>query len=116
LQKLGLNVGNDVFFDTVRVDVGPNKASDAVQHLLKKGVNVRKLNDNVVTISLDETVTEGDISLLLGGFADAAGKKLAFTPASLAKEVPAQKLGSFARSRYFLIEIAFAQPKPTHDA
>ncbi len=102
LTKLGLQVGNTPVFDTVHVDLGTKKAAEVAKSLLKRGINVRLYSENAVTVSLDETTTEKDLSLLFEGFAEVAGTKLNFTPASIAAQLTPVNLGPLARGKPYL--------------
>jgi len=102
LSKLGLQVTNGPVFDTIRVDLGTKKAADVTKALVKRGINVRQFSDNEVTVALDETTTDKDLSLLFEGFSEVAGTKLNFTPHSIAAQLAPVNLGSLARSKPYL--------------
>jgi len=107
VSKLGYNVPNQLFFDTVKVNLkGKTTANELMNVLVKKGINIRKLNDSEVSVALDETTSEKDVSALLEGFAEAAKGKLSFTPSSLVKE-SGSKLGNFARTSKYLTHPVF---------
>jgi len=94
LTKMGFKQENATFFDTVRVNVGSGKAQAVNAALLKRGINIRVLNNDTVTVSLDETTSEQDLTNLFEGFAEGAGKsRPSFTPLALYSEV-SSKLGS----------------------
>ena len=65
--KIGYKIANSKYFDTLRVELGNVKSSDLVKSLAKKQINVRVINDNAVSISLDETVSEKDLVNLFEG-------------------------------------------------
>lgn len=102
LGKLGYKISHQTFFDTVRVDLGNKKASDVAAACQKRGINVRSFNDNTVTVSMDETVTERDLKLLFEAFAESASAKINFTPADLAKQLQPNISGKLARTTPFL--------------
>ena len=82
-KKLGLSVGQQPFFDTVRVEV-----SDALliaKKAVDEGVNLRVLDDKTLSISLCETTTLEDVDQLL--FILNTGSKPGFTAESLADKV-----------------------------
>jgi len=109
INKLGLTTPHKVFFDTVKVDLtGKAKASDLLQILVKKGINIRKIDENSVSVSFDETTTQKDVTLLLEGFAEAAKGKLSFSVESLQNEGKSN-LGSFARTSDFLTHATFSK-------
>jgi len=106
VSKLGYTVPNQ-FFDTIRINLkGKTTANELMSVLVKKGINIRKLNDNEVSVALDETTTEKDVSLLLEGFAEAAKGKLNFTPSSIVKDSP-PRLGNFTRTTKYLTHPVF---------
>eukprot|EP01114_Cavostelium_apophysatum_P003367 TRINITY_DN1319_c0_g3_i1.p1 TRINITY_DN1319_c0_g3~~TRINITY_DN1319_c0_g3_i1.p1 ORF type:complete len:1010 (-),score=304.66 TRINITY_DN1319_c0_g3_i1:65-3094(-) len=107
VSKLGFTVPKDAFFDTVKVGLnGKVTAAELMHHLVKKGINVRKLDENTVTVSFDETTTERDVTLLFEGFAEAAKSKVTFNPASLAKE-SGSRIDGFARKSEYLTHPIF---------
>eukprot|EP00827_Trimyema_finlayi_P005488 TRINITY_DN585_c0_g1_i10.p1 TRINITY_DN585_c0_g1~~TRINITY_DN585_c0_g1_i10.p1 ORF type:complete len:1001 (+),score=385.15 TRINITY_DN585_c0_g1_i10:64-3003(+) len=56
------------FFDTVCIEVENGKAKYYVDKLLEKEINIRKINENMIGFSLDETTTMADIIELLDIF------------------------------------------------
>ncbi len=60
----GLKVVHGNFFDTLHVDLVDKSADDVVSRAAKAGINLRKLGDHGVGISVDETTTEDDLSRL----------------------------------------------------
>lgn len=72
VKQLGFATVNDTFFDTLTIDTG---ARTAQIHALAnaKRINLRRVSDTRVGISVDETTTCGDLAELLGIFAQAAG-------------------------------------------
>lgn len=82
-KKLGHNVGDKPFFDTVRIDVGD--ADKVISAAVAEGCNLRKLNSSTVTVSLDETTRIADIDQLLKIFN--GGSPAGFSAESLASEV-----------------------------
>ena len=69
LERLGFEVDSNPRFDTIRVKLGPRrdtilaKAEEAL-------INFRLFDDDSIGISLDETVSEGDLQTLLSLFDD----------------------------------------------
>ena len=111
-QKLGLETGSEPFFDTVRIKSGSSK--DLVQRALDQGVNLRRLDDETVTVSFDEVTTIADVDQLfaiLNG-----GSKPDFSAASLASEVcprPLQPMAAAAcvSSRLCICWVAGNSPR-----
>ncbi|MCF7708930.1 MAG: aminomethyl-transferring glycine dehydrogenase [Verrucomicrobia bacterium] len=63
--KLGLQVINDSFFDTISIKVEAEKAQDILDHAAKSQVNLRLLDSTTLSVSLNETTTDDDLDLLL---------------------------------------------------
>ena len=72
LKQLGYVVVNDTFFDTLTVETGARTAAvhDTAKGL---GINLRRVSDTRVGVSVDETTTRVDLADLLKVFAHAAG-------------------------------------------
>ncbi|PRE49280.1 aminomethyl-transferring glycine dehydrogenase [Burkholderia multivorans] len=72
VKQLGFATVNDTFFDTVTVDTG---ARTAQVHAFAnaKRINLRRVGDTRVGVSIDETTTRDDLADLLAVFAQAAG-------------------------------------------
>jgi glycine dehydrogenase len=68
LQQLGFEIAHENFFDTLHVDLGDKSADPILSRAATAGMNLRKLNNNTIGISLDETTSETDIELLMSIF------------------------------------------------
>ena len=77
LSQLGFKLASDSFFDTVTVDTG---AQTTTVHAAANSarLNLRRVSDSQVGVSLDETTTRADIKLLWAVFGGEAGSKLDF--------------------------------------
>ena len=65
LQKMGCVLLHDTAFDTLGVVMAsPQAASELQARAVDAGVNLRRLNDHTIGISLDETTTREDVQLL----------------------------------------------------
>src|ERR1700730_843070 len=62
LADSGLKIVHQNFFDTLHVDLGDKTADEINSRTEKIGINLRKLGDHAVGISLDETTTEKDVA------------------------------------------------------
>ncbi|RKU01793.1 glycine dehydrogenase (aminomethyl-transferring) [Burkholderia sp. Nafp2/4-1b] len=72
VKQLGFATVNDTFFDTVTVDTGARTAQ--VHEFAKvRRINLRRVSDTQVGVSVDETTTRDDLAALLAVFAQAAG-------------------------------------------
>jgi glycine dehydrogenase len=67
LRALGHGVIHQSFFDTLRVEPSGG-ADEVIQKALSRGINLRRLDDRTVGISLDETVGAADLADLLAIF------------------------------------------------
>src|SRR6202171_4006932 len=68
LQQLGFEVAHENFFDTLHVDLGDKSADPILSRAAAVGMNLRKLSNNTIGISLDETTSKTDIELLMSIF------------------------------------------------
>ncbi len=70
LTLMGLEQRNADYFDTVRIDV-PSGVEAVKRTALAAGINFRYPDDRTVDVSLNETVTTGDVIDIVGVFAAA---------------------------------------------
>jgi glycine dehydrogenase len=74
LRRLGYELPEEPFFDTLRVELGD--AGRSQEELLEaarvRGMNLRPLRDGAIGIALDETTSAEDLSALLAVFAGGA--------------------------------------------
>jgi len=68
LQRLGYEVGPNIFFDTIRVALGQKPAADLLKAAEGQGMNFRPIDDHTLGISVDETTTEQDLADILAVF------------------------------------------------
>lgn len=74
VKQLGFAPVNDTFFDTLTIDTGTRTAQ--IHELAKaKRINLRRVSETRVGISVDETTTRADLATLLDIFAQAAGDR-----------------------------------------
>ena len=64
LASSGLKIVHENFFDTLYVDLGKKSADEILKRAANSGINLRKLGENAVGVSLDETTTEKDLESL----------------------------------------------------
>jgi glycine dehydrogenase len=84
LGKLGFDVADAVRFDTVMVSLGNASTADSVvKRAAEAGANLRRFDDEHVTISVDETTTQGDVETLWRVFSQERGDASAFDTAEL---------------------------------
>ena len=109
--KLGLQVPATPFFDTVKI-VAPGKAQQLAAAAVKEGCNLRVLDANTVTISVDETTSLGDVDQLLRILA--LGKAVPFTAESLASHAP-EVPRNLARTSPYLTHPVFNSYHTEHE-
>jgi len=66
-KEAGHKVKNALFFDTLSIEV-KGGADNIVKKALEKGINLRKIDNATVGVSLDETITQEDLADLLNVF------------------------------------------------
>src|ERR1700710_2045348 len=112
LRQLGYAVGRDPFFDTLRVGTGESAAADLVTAAEARGINLRKLGERSVGISLDEATTAADIEDLLQVF---GGEKASgLSAAALATDADLG-FASHARESAFLTHPVFNSFHTEHE-
>ena len=111
LISSGLKLVHENFFDTLHVDLGDKSADELLSRAGNAGINLRKLGDRAVGISLDETTTEEDAEILMSIFE--SGRKRGVSPiTSTAETAVLLRLPKFAiRTSRFLTHPVFN----THD-
>jgi glycine dehydrogenase len=68
LDKLGLQVLHDNYFDTVRVEVGVHGMQDIMAAAKSHRMNLRRLSEGSIGVSLDETSSPASVAALLTVF------------------------------------------------
>ncbi|MGK7370674.1 MAG: aminomethyl-transferring glycine dehydrogenase [Candidatus Halalkalibacterium sp. M3_1C_030] len=77
LEKLGFEIENDTFFDTLTIKVDSDEIRETIRGLaLEKEMNFRYFNDNQIGISLDEVKDLADVQQVLNIFAEIKGKNI----------------------------------------
>ena len=87
LGRLGLKPTATAVFDTVTVKLGTKALATCLAALAEKAINVRKIDQETLGLSLDETTTLGDVDSLLDAFA--AGAARTFKSADLVAGIDA---------------------------
>ncbi|MEQ8908272.1 MAG: aminomethyl-transferring glycine dehydrogenase [Vicingaceae bacterium] len=65
LEEQGYKILNQNYFDTLLIKVGEGQAAAFMQHLVKSGINVRKVDESTVGISMNESVELHELNLLI---------------------------------------------------
>ena len=110
LKRLGYEVLNDIYFDTLKVELGSVTPEAVQKAAIAQQINLRYFSDRCVGISLDETIALRDLIDLWQIFAEAGGKdaeKLPFTPEELLEEINFEFPSQFTRQSNFLGDPVF---------
>jgi glycine dehydrogenase len=105
LKRLGYQVGDQPFFDTLRVGLGNEQATDIVALAELRQINLRVFDDHTVGIALDQTVTAADLDDLFAIFNH--GSAPDFTAQELADSAESAISGTFARDTPYLTHPVF---------
>ena len=112
LRRLGLSVGREPFFDTLRVGTGERSAEEILAAAAERRINLRKLGERSVGIALDETVSAADVDELLEIL---AGRMPDFSAVELANEVDAEIPAPHVRSSAYLTHPVFNSFHTEHE-
>ena len=92
LTGAGFEVVNSTYFDTITVAT-PGRADEIVAAALAQGFNLRRVDDDHIGLSFDETTTDADVAGLLAAFdapplaaSDASGQATAVVPEAAVPE------------------------------
>ncbi len=105
LAKLGVEVSNETFFDTLKINLGSRHTRDLIKLAEEHQVNVRIFDAQNVGVSLDETTSIEDLETLVKIFS--FGKAPAGILQQLAAEPEPTSPGPNARSSPFLTHPVF---------
>jgi glycine dehydrogenase len=111
-ERLGHAVADDVYFDTITVQLAGTTADAVVAAAAARGINVRQASAQSVTIALDETVTAADVQELL---AVLAGERVPPQVSALDADVDPRFDERFARTSPFLTHPVFSRYHAEHE-
>jgi glycine dehydrogenase len=112
LRRLGAELGDAPFFDTLRVRLSSRAEAEAVLAAARlRRINLRDYGDASLGIALDETVTAAELRALLEVF---AGDRRVPDPETLAAGA-AQGFGAFERKSAFLTHEVFNRHHSEHE-
>ncbi|MEE8524520.1 MAG: aminomethyl-transferring glycine dehydrogenase, partial [Thermoanaerobaculia bacterium] len=113
LRRLGLGLGEETFFDTLKVEVGDGKADAVLERARSRRMNLRRLDDGTVGVSLDEAATDEDVAALLEVF----GGDGASIPSvdELAAEIDPEVPPAHARGSEFMTHPVFNSYYTEHE-
>lgn len=103
LKKLGYKLGSELFFDTLKIELGEKALQEIIKTAEINNINLRVIDDKTVGISLDETTTIEDINDLWHIFA--ADDTLPFNLEDLKTQSPISN--SLARTSNYLTHPVF---------
>ena len=104
LQKLGLTLQNQTFFDTLSIKLDSKTADEIFAAALAAGINLRRTGSDVLGLSLDEKTDVTQIENLIAIFGK--GKKLPST-SELARDAQEVIPASLRRSSAYLTHTVF---------
>jgi glycine dehydrogenase len=87
LKHFGLKVSEAPFFDTVSVSCADGKIDEIIERAWRKKINLRKYDNNTLTISFDETTGLKDVEDIVEVLTTHAGP----LPKILSKEILVDK-------------------------
>ncbi|MDJ0975771.1 MAG: aminomethyl-transferring glycine dehydrogenase [Planctomycetota bacterium] len=100
LERLGATQVNEIFFDTLCVEVGAARQPVILSAAAEKQINLRAVDDTHVGISLDETVDLQDIDDILSVFSE--GMYVDFSAGDLLSDVAVGYAPELARKGTYL--------------
>jgi glycine dehydrogenase len=110
LRRSGHRLSGEPFFDTLAVELASGSADELLARALERGINLRRLDDRVVGVALDETVQRADVADLLAVF---GGGEL--DPDELARAADASIPAPFARTGPVLEHPVFHRYHTEHE-
>lgn len=112
LARLGLGTGDRPVFDTLRVELGKKTSRDIVAAAAARRMNLRALDEHVVSIALDETTTPADVEALWDVF---AGKAHGLDISALGNAIKLDYAAPHARTSAFMTHPVFNSYHSEHE-
>jgi glycine dehydrogenase len=100
LHALGFEQKNPNYFDTLRIVADPERVKQIHAAALAGNVNFRYVGDREIGISLDETVTAGELTTIIDIFSANAVKKTAAVPLDADQGGPKWPAGLIRKTPY----------------
>ena len=115
LRRLGYDVGNEPFFDTLRVELdGREGGADGILKAAEeRGINLRRLEGQAVGIALDEAASVTDIEELIALFDGGAARR--FSLEDLAEAAALEIPAPHARTSEILAHPVFNRYHTEHE-
>ncbi|WP_413165940.1 aminomethyl-transferring glycine dehydrogenase [Capilliphycus salinus ALCB114379] len=105
LQRLGYEMSSEPYFDTLKINLGSQGLQEILDAAKVHQINLRKIDENTVGISLDETTTIKDLIDLWEIFSDTDELPFRLDELSANSTLP----DSFKRTSEYLTHPAFNQ-------
>ncbi len=103
LKDLGFTLQNELFFDTLTVELENNDIKEAIRRLAgEKGINLRYYNDARIGISFDEVKDLEDVDELLSVFGQAKDAALSDSVENMAERVEVNFPEALSRSGSYM--------------
>jgi glycine dehydrogenase len=115
LRRLGYELGDEPFFDTLRIASGGRPADDLLSAAQLRKINLRKLDGATVGLSLDEATTIEEVQTLLEIFGAAADRVPDFAVEELAAAAELDFGAPHARTSDFLTHPVFNRFHQEHE-
>ncbi|MFQ5791456.1 MAG: aminomethyl-transferring glycine dehydrogenase, partial [Acidobacteriota bacterium] len=112
LRRVGHDLGEGHFFDTLRVGLRNRTAEQVHRAARERRINLRSYPDDSIGVALDETVTEEDLIALLEVFSPSAS--VPFTVEEIASGVDSSYPVPLARTSSFLDHEVFHRYHSEH--
>jgi glycine dehydrogenase len=112
LRRLGLDVGQDAFFDTLRVRLAAGDADQVLARARDRRINLRAYGDGSLGVALDETVTAAEVAMLLEVF---AGRRPEFETFEYLDAKALELPALHSRESHFLTHPVFHQYHSEHE-
>ena len=113
LTRVGCEVTDEMFFDTIRVTSGSLKSEQVIKQAARHHINLRHFHDGTFGISLDETTTLDDVENLYKVFSKDG--RLWFTAKELAENTVVSIPAPFSRTTPFLTHEVFNRYQSEHE-
>jgi glycine dehydrogenase len=105
LRRLGCRVGPDLFFDTLHMEMESTGTEKMLTRAREHGINLRRLSESAIGISLNETTTIDDLQDLFAVFS--SPNAVHFTPDDLINSISPEFPAPFARQSAYLTHPVF---------
>ncbi|MCP3956733.1 MAG: aminomethyl-transferring glycine dehydrogenase [bacterium] len=119
LRRMGYMVGEGPVFDTLRIELKSSDSDHVLEAAESRHVNLRRLGERGVGVTLDEATTGQDLETLLAIFAEVAdGGSAAAVPAPLAElaaDVEAELPEPHRRTSEFMTHPVFHSYRTEHE-